>query len=221
MEDFSQSLKKLRQDLGMSQSDFANHTGISVRTIQDWETGRRVPPDYLPRLLSYQIGYEKICLSHNILIVYFAGSSAEKLVGNTIYESVSLPSDKEKDGEILIDKMSKKVYEYIICFGQKPGICDSVKIEKEAHGEETILSTVNCELLKDLFIQNGIVASISGNPGNSYCNNVYWNGLKYIKDNNQKVKFIFVHVPYEEKISDMVDMSQWIIASVNQLILSK
>lgn len=221
MKEALQIIKELRHELNMNQNEFAKHVGISVRTIQDWESGRRIPPDYIPRLLSFQIGYEKICQSYKVLIVFFEGTSAETLVENTIFDTVSLPSDKEKDVEILLDAMRSKNYEYVICFGQKPGISDTVKIEKEAHGEETILSTVNCELLKDLFIQNGIVASISGNPGNSYCNNVYWNGLKYIKDNNQKVKFIFVHVPYEEKISDMVDMSQRIIASVNQLILSK
>jgi len=205
----------------MSQNAFANHVGISVRTIQDWETGRRVPPDYLSRLLSYQIGYEKICLSHNILIAYFANTSAEKLLENTIYDSVSLPSDKEKDVSIIIDKFRNKEYEYIICFGQKPGLCDSVKIEKEAHGEKTLFSTVNCELLKDIFLQNGVNASVSTSPGNSYCNNVYSNGLKYIKSNDLKTKMVFIHVPNEDKISDIVDMRQRLLTSINQLILSE
>jgi len=96
-----------------------------------------------------------------------------------------------------------------------------VKIEKEAHGEETLLTTVNCELLKDLLLQNGITNSISSSPGNSYCNNVYWNGLKYIKSNDLKTKMVFIHVPNEDKISDKVDMGQRLIASINQLILSK
>lgn len=32
-----------RQRLGLSQSQFANLLGVSVRTVQDWEQGRREP----------------------------------------------------------------------------------------------------------------------------------------------------------------------------------
>jgi putative transcriptional regulator len=33
----------IREKVGMSQSAFAEHFGVSVRTVQDWEQGRRVP----------------------------------------------------------------------------------------------------------------------------------------------------------------------------------
>jgi putative transcriptional regulator len=36
-------VKHIREDMGMSQSEFAQHFGFSVRTLQDWEQGRRVP----------------------------------------------------------------------------------------------------------------------------------------------------------------------------------
>ncbi len=32
-----------RMKLGLSQADFANLLGVSVRTLQDWEQGRRQP----------------------------------------------------------------------------------------------------------------------------------------------------------------------------------
>lgn len=54
----------------MNQREFAEHVGISVRTIQDWETGRRVPPDYIPRLLRYLLAYEKLCSQRRVLIVF-------------------------------------------------------------------------------------------------------------------------------------------------------
>ena len=34
--------------------------GIPVRTIDDWENGRRVSPDYIPRMIAYQLELEKL-----------------------------------------------------------------------------------------------------------------------------------------------------------------
>jgi putative transcriptional regulator len=36
-------VRRIRGKVSMSQSEFADHFGVSVRTIQDWEQGRRVP----------------------------------------------------------------------------------------------------------------------------------------------------------------------------------
>lgn len=35
--------KKIRESLGMSQAEFAEHFGFSVRTLQEWEQGRSMP----------------------------------------------------------------------------------------------------------------------------------------------------------------------------------
>ena len=45
---------------GMSRKAFSEHTGIPVRTLEDWEAARRTPPEYIPRLLAYQLKYEEI-----------------------------------------------------------------------------------------------------------------------------------------------------------------
>jgi putative transcriptional regulator len=37
------SIVKARLDSGLSQASFANLLGVSVRTLQDWEQGRREP----------------------------------------------------------------------------------------------------------------------------------------------------------------------------------
>ena len=39
--------------------------------------------------------------------------------------------------------------------------------------------------------------------GNSYCNELYWNGLRYIKESQLDTKMVFIHVPYEKIISDV------------------
>jgi putative transcriptional regulator len=37
------SVAKIRESVGLSQSRFAALLGVSVRTLQDWEQGRRAP----------------------------------------------------------------------------------------------------------------------------------------------------------------------------------
>lgn len=36
------------------ETEFPIHVGIPVRTLEDWEAGRRIPPVYIPRLIAYQ-----------------------------------------------------------------------------------------------------------------------------------------------------------------------
>ena len=45
---------------GMTRKDFSIHIGIPLRTIEDWEAGRRRPPEYIPRLIEYQLKYEEL-----------------------------------------------------------------------------------------------------------------------------------------------------------------
>lgn len=53
-------IKELRESIGMSRKEFSEHTGIPVRTLEDWEAARRTPPEYIPRLIAYQLKYEKL-----------------------------------------------------------------------------------------------------------------------------------------------------------------
>lgn len=58
--DAAEKIKELRESTGMSRKEFSEHTGIPVRTLEDWEAGRRTPPEYIPRLLGYQLKYDKL-----------------------------------------------------------------------------------------------------------------------------------------------------------------
>ena len=58
--DTAKTIKELRESTGMSRKEFSEHTGIPVRTMEDWEAGRRTPPEYIPRLIAYQLKYEKL-----------------------------------------------------------------------------------------------------------------------------------------------------------------
>lgn len=58
--DISKIIKELRAEAGMNRREFSVYTGIPVRTLEDWEAGKRTPPEYIPRLLSYQIKYDAL-----------------------------------------------------------------------------------------------------------------------------------------------------------------
>ncbi|MDY2629470.1 MAG: helix-turn-helix domain-containing protein [Lachnospiraceae bacterium] len=53
-------IRRLREQTGMTRKDFSIHIGIPLRTIEDWEAGRRTPPEYIPRLIEYQLKYEEL-----------------------------------------------------------------------------------------------------------------------------------------------------------------
>ena len=48
-------IKGLRDKTGMTRKAFSDHLGIPVRTVEDWEKGKRTPPEYIPRLIAYQL----------------------------------------------------------------------------------------------------------------------------------------------------------------------
>ncbi len=51
-------LKQLREITGLNRKQFAESLGIPLRTVEDWEAGRRKMPDYVLRLLAYKIHSE-------------------------------------------------------------------------------------------------------------------------------------------------------------------
>lgn len=56
----AETIKQLRESVGMTRKEFSQHTGIPVRTLEDWEAVRRTPPEYIPRLIAYQLKYEEL-----------------------------------------------------------------------------------------------------------------------------------------------------------------
>ena len=56
----AKTIKELRESIDLSRKEFSEHIGIPVRTLEDWEAGRRTPPEYIPRLIAYQLKYEEL-----------------------------------------------------------------------------------------------------------------------------------------------------------------
>ena len=61
--DIAKRIAELREEVDENRKEFSVHTGIPVRTLEDWEAGRRTPPEYIPRLIEYQMKYEKLVKS--------------------------------------------------------------------------------------------------------------------------------------------------------------
>ena len=102
----------------------------------------------------------------------------------------------------LINKL--KNYELIISFGQTPLDKDTIKIEVIGKKEKDLYKTdFNYSKIKEDIEKIGFKVEISEDAGNFLCNNLYFNGLKYIKENNINCKMIFIHIPKIENISNI------------------
>jgi len=58
------NIKELRTTTGMTQQEFADYFGIPKRTIENWEGGKRTPPEYVTKLIEYKLIKEGLMLSH-------------------------------------------------------------------------------------------------------------------------------------------------------------
>ena len=56
----SARIRELREKTGMSQRMFSEYFDIPLRTVHDWEQGRRNPPAYIPEMIEKIIRYEKL-----------------------------------------------------------------------------------------------------------------------------------------------------------------
>jgi len=53
MKEQIETLKKVRESVGMNRTQFSEYMEIPLRTLEEWEAGRRKMPDYLLRLIVY------------------------------------------------------------------------------------------------------------------------------------------------------------------------
>ncbi len=158
-------------------------------------------------------------IKKNILLTAFLRSSSEMLIKDIEnYKKLILPNDKIKDSQILIEILSRCNFDYIISFGQRPNIKDKVHIETTAKsGGYSIDTNFDCNKLKLLLEKESVPAKISHNAGTSYCNELYYNGLKYIFQNKLKCKMVFVHIPFAKNIDDFYSFQKQIFDSVLKL----
>ena len=61
-----QTLKDLRQLIGMNRTQYSEYMGIPLRTLEEWEAGRRKMPDYVLRLMVYYTKMEQLIKERRI-----------------------------------------------------------------------------------------------------------------------------------------------------------
>lgn len=61
------NIKKIRSKTGKTQKEFSEMLNIPVRTIQDWESKRRTPPEYVKELIEYKITKEMEKMKNNTI----------------------------------------------------------------------------------------------------------------------------------------------------------
>ena len=149
----------------------------------------------------------------------FRGTSAELLLKNTVqYKVLFLPNDKIKDSWLLTEALEQESFDYVISFGQRPNIKDKVYMETTAGKGDLYISTAfEYEKWKKVLEQNGLVVKISNSAGTSFCNELYWNGLRYIGQNRLDTKMAFVHVPFEKNVTDMEAFREKLFRSLEGL----
>lgn len=54
------TLKEVRDILDVNRTEFSRYMGIPLRTLEEWEAGRRKMPDYVLRLIAYYVKTQKL-----------------------------------------------------------------------------------------------------------------------------------------------------------------
>ena len=91
-------IRETRQKLSLSQRAFSEYLNIPLRTIEDWEAGRRMMPDYVLRLILYKVNMDLICQkqtrsvgcdnqTESVNIVYDAEGKAIVLIDHLLFRS--------------------------------------------------------------------------------------------------------------------------------------
>ena len=113
----------------------------------------------------------------------------------------------------LTNKIKNNDYDLVISFGQAPLENNTIKIETISNGEEKIETYYNYNDIKSL-LEKKYNVILSKNAGNYLCNNIYYNGLKYIRENNLKSKMLFIHIPKIDNINNIELLSK-ILEKIN------
>ena len=155
-----------------------------------------------------------------ILLTAFKNTSSEALVKRTQrFDLIILENDMEKSVKQLEQALQKEKYRYIFSFGQRPIIKDKIHIEDKAIVNREVLETsFDTEKLKKAFEDCEITVKLSHNAGTSYCNNIYYNGMKIISNNNLNTEMVFIHIPYMKNISNSADFFHSIEKGIIKLL---
>jgi pyroglutamyl-peptidase len=142
----------------------------------------------------------------------------DRIESRNVLEKIYLVNSFETSKNQLESELEKKVYDYIIIFGQKPKV-KAIYLEQRACVKGHKLTT-NFEYtqLESILNENGLKAEISNNAGNYLCNYIFYRGLKFINENNLNTKMIFVHIPSVKNIESIDSLAKVFSVFINMLV---
>ena len=109
--------------------------------------------------------------------------------------------------EQLKNKIKNNEYDLIISFGQAPLNRNTIKIETMGNDNVYYETNYDYSKLKEKLEEKNFNVVISKDAGNYLCNNIYYNGLKYINEQKLKCRMIFIHIPEINNIDDIKKLS--------------
>ena len=83
----AERMKQLRNITGLNRTEFAKQQGIPLRTIEEWEAGRRKMPEYVLRLLAYKIRIENVNKDQRINIIRDENNKSIVLINDIRFKS--------------------------------------------------------------------------------------------------------------------------------------
>ena len=114
------NIRDMRKQLGDTQSEFAERYNIPFRTVQNWETGMRKPPEYILELLKARIKEDLINKRASALPKY--DSNKQNLPKRSDY--VGATSWLKAVSESLGDEIVFALDEALMCSGSFGGRSD-------------------------------------------------------------------------------------------------
>lgn len=118
--DAALNIRDMRKQLGDTQSEFAERYNIPFRTVQNWETGMRKPPEYILELLKARIKEDLINKRASALPKY--DSNKQDLPKRSDY--VGATSWLKAVSESLGDEIVFALDEALMCSGSFGGRSD-------------------------------------------------------------------------------------------------
>ena len=138
-----------------------------------------------------------------ILLTAFKNTSSEALVKSIEgYDRLILENDKTKLVRQLEQMLQNEKFRYILSFGQRPVIKDKIYVEYKASINGEVLETpFDAIRIKQAFENYKIDVKLSHNAGTSYCNNIYYHGMRMIAEKRLNTEMVFIHIPFMKNIS--------------------
>lgn len=154
------------------------------------------------------------------LITAFKGTSSEKLINKLQNcDKLILENHREISANQLCGRLNKNKYGLILSFGQRPLIKDKIHFESTARDKSRneIFTPFDIENALKICKELGISAKRSDNAGTSFCNNIYYYGLDYIKSHLLNTQMCFIHIPYDKNICDFDNFAYKMELFINKI----